>query len=216
LIDTLDRHRKGDTIMNRRQRPLTILLAMALLHACAQDDSKSSSAPIMQPAGGSSATPGAPVVTEAPGDDAFAGCARGTLEPDMNASPLAGSAVRGGALEPGDYLLSSTYLQLKPEKLDRFQELLAPIETDLGSRDGLVALSLGGSPACGTARTLAVWRDDAAMFAFVAGEAHSAAVRAIGELSRGGSVVTHWTGDQTSATWEVAAGHLAADDGPSY
>ena len=112
--------------------------------------------------------------------------------------------------------MSSTYLQLKPAQQGRFQELLEPIETDLASRDGVVALSFGGSPACGTARTLAVWRDEAAMFAFVTGEAHSAAVSAIDELSRGGSVVTHWAGDESSATWEAAAAQLAADDGPTY
>jgi quinol monooxygenase YgiN len=202
--------------MNRRQRPLTILLAIALLHACAEDESESSSAPIMQPAGGTSAAPVASGGTGAPEADPFAGCQRGTLEADMNASPLFGPGVRDGALEPGEYIVSSTYLQLNPDKQARFQELLEPIEADLASRDGVVALSLGGSPACGTARTLAVWRDEAAMFAFVTGEAHSAAVPAIGELSRGASLVTHWAGDQTSATWETAAGKLATDDGPTY
>ena len=105
---------------------------------------------------------------------------------------------------------------MKSDKQGRFQELVEPIATDLASRDGLVGLSTGGSPGCGTARTLAVWRDDAAMFAFVTGEAHSAAMAAIDELSRGGSVVTHWLGDQTSATWENAAEQLAAEDGPTY
>ena len=199
-----------------RHRPLTILLAIALLHACAEDDPRSSSAPILQPSGGTSATPDASASPEAPEADPFAGCARGTLEADMNASPLSGPGVQGGELEPGQYIVSSTYLQLKPEQLARFQELLEPIESDLASRDGVVALSFGGSPTCGTARTLAVWRDEAAMFSFVTGEAHSAAVGAIDELSRGGSVVTHWAGDQTSATWENAAGQLAADDGPTY
>jgi hypothetical protein len=201
--------------MNPRQRPLTILLAFALLHACAEDEPKSSAAPSLQPTGGTGTTTAVPGSPETQAD-AFADCTRGRLEADLNAAPLAGPGVRDGALEPGEYILSSTYLQLKPDKQPRFQELLGPIETDLGSRDGVVALSFGGSPACGTARTLSVWRDDAAMFAFVASEAHSAAARAVGEISRGGSVVTHWTGDQSSATWETAARQLAADDGPKY
>jgi quinol monooxygenase YgiN len=202
--------------MNRLQRPLTLLLAVALLSACAGDDSESSSDPIAQSTGGTSALPAGSGSTEAPEADPFAGCAPGTLEADMNAAPLSGPGVQDGALEPGEYIVSSTYLQLKPDKLDRFQELLKPIEADLASRDGVVALSFGGSPTCGTARTLAVWRDEAAMFSFVTGEAHSAAVGAIDELSRGGSIVTHWTGDQASATWDAAAGQLAADDGPTY
>jgi len=202
--------------MDRRQHPLTILLAMTLLHACADDDSESSSAPIAEAAGGTSATPAGSGSGGAPEADPFAGCVPGSLEADMNPSPLAGPGVQGGALEPGEYIVSSTYLQLKPGKLDRFHELLEPIQTDLRSRDGVVALSFGGSPTCGTARTLAVWRDEAAMFAFVTGDAHSAAAGSIDELSRGGSVVTHWAGDQTRATWEAAAGQLAADDGPTY
>jgi hypothetical protein len=202
--------------MNRRQLPITILFAILLLHACAGDESESSSDPIMQSTGGTGATAAESGGREAAEADPFAGCAPGTIEADMNAMPLSGPGVHDGVLEPGEYIVSSTYLQLKQDALGRFQELLEPIENDLASREGVVALSFGGSPRCGTARTLAVWRDEAAMFAFVTGEAHSAAVGAIDELSRGGSVVTHWAGDQISATWEHAAAQLAADDGPTY
>jgi len=202
--------------MNRRQLPIIISSAIILLHACARGDSESSSDPITRSNGGTGARPAESGGREAAADDSFAGCAPGTIEADMNAAPLAGPGVHDGVLEPGEYIVSSTYLQLKQDALGHFQELLEPIETDLASREGVVALSFGGSAACGTARTLAVWRDEAAMFAFVTGEAHSAAVDAIGALSRGGSVVTHWSGDQSSATWPSAAAQLAADDGPTY
>jgi hypothetical protein len=61
-----------------------------------------------------------------------------------------------------------------------------------------------------------VWRDDAAMLEFVIGDAHSTAMQAVSELSRGGSVVTHWSGDEKTAAWKSASEHLARDDGPEY
>lgn len=192
-----------------------MLSALTLIQACTSNDSDAASATRVQPAEAASPTAGSGAAAEPSAADP-SGCARGAIESDMGSSPLAGPAVKDGALAPGQYVISSTYLRLKPEGQARFDELLGPIMADLASRDGLVALSLGGSPQCGTARTLAVWRDDIAMFSFVTGDAHSAAVRAIGEVSRGGSVVTHWSGDQNSATWQAAAEHLAADDGPQY
>jgi heme-degrading monooxygenase HmoA len=148
--------------------------------------------------------------------DAFEGCVRGELESDLEAAPLAGSAVRDGALEPGQYVVSSTYLQLKPSEEELFQKLIGPIMNDLAHREGLIAISLGTARSCNSARTLTVWRDEAAMLGFVVGDAHAAAMSEIHELSRGGSVVTHWSGDESSVSWSAAAKHLAEDDGPEY
>jgi hypothetical protein len=61
-----------------------------------------------------------------------------------------------------------------------------------------------------------VWRDDVAMFGFVTGEAHGRAAQAIDELSRGGSVVMHWSGDKSSANWSSAMNYLAEAEGPFY
>jgi len=145
-----------------------------------------------------------------------ASCARGTLEPDFTSAPLAGAAVDADGLRPGQYIVSSTYLQLNPDARATFDQLIGPVLADLETRDGLLALSLGQSEACVALRTLAVWRDDAAMIAFVTSPAHTAAMTRVTDISRGGSVVTHWTGDATSATWTVAAEELAASDGPEY
>jgi heme-degrading monooxygenase HmoA len=188
---------------------LVLSLALAILEACADDDSQT-----VDPARERDAS--APTNSNSEPGGNFAGCVRGSLESDLEASPLAGPGVREGALEPGDYVVSSTYLQIKLGKNARLQELSAPILDDLGSRAGLVALSLGNSRTCNVARTLTVWRDDAAMLEFVIGDAHSTAVQAVSELSRGGSVVTHWSGDEKTASWKSAAEHLAADDGPEY
>lgn len=138
-------------------------------------------------------------------------CERFKLEADFEGLPLT-------ELQDGEYVISSTYLQLRaePEVREKFGELMRPIMTDLATRDGLVALSFGDSQGCGTARTLAVWRDDVAMFGFVTSEAHDRAVQAIDGLSRGGSVVMHWNGDKSSVSWSSAMNYLAEAEGPFY
>lgn len=148
----------------------------------------------------------------------FADCSRGTLEQDFGAAPLAGVGVVDGKLRAGSYVISATYLQLRqdPAAQQRFGELMGPIMADLQTRKGLVAISLGTSSRCGVARTLSVWEDDIAMFGFVASEAHGAAVSSVKQVSRGGSLVTHWTGDAAQATWSAAAEHAGQDDGPLY
>ena len=155
--------------------------------------------------------------SEEPAPSASA-CTRGTIESDFNATPLDGAGVQDGNLPPGAYVLSTTYLQLRvdPASQQRFGELMGPILADLQTREGLLAFSLGNSAECGSARTLAVWRDDVAMFGFVTGDAHGTAMASIGEVSRGGSIVTHWAGDADEATWAKAADKLGAEDGPFY
>ena len=151
-------------------------------------------------------------------DEPLEGCERGTLEDDFGAQPLMGPGVVNGALEPGSYLFSTTYLRLRrePAAQMRFGQLMEPILADLMSRDGLVAFSLGGSDACGVARTLTVWRDDSAMLGFVTSAAHGAAVRSVSEVSRGGSLVTHWAGSEGEGSWQRAANKAGLDDGPFY
>jgi len=148
----------------------------------------------------------------------LAGCERGSIEPDFMAAPLAGPAIEAGGLAAGEYLISSTYLQLgqDAEAQQLFEMLIGPVVADLQTRAGLLALSLGSSAGCGTARTLAVWQDEAAMIGFVTGEAHGNAMARVGDVSRGGSVVTHWLGDEGSVDWAEAASRVGADDGPLY
>jgi heme-degrading monooxygenase HmoA len=202
--------------MNPLRFTTLTLLAFALLQACAGDDKKTALSPSAQ-AGAAAISQAAPASATAPaGADGFEGCTRGAIEADLQSAPLAGPGVQNGELAPGQYVMSSTYLQLQPEKTARFAELIGPIMADLASREGLLAISLGNAPACSVARTLTVWRDETAMFEFVVGDAHAAAMRAVAEISRGGSVVTHWTGDQSTANWSHAAEQLAADDGPLY
>ncbi|MDY7226575.1 hypothetical protein [Hyalangium rubrum] len=155
-----------------------------------------------------------------PPKDEQADCSRGQLEADLTFNgPLAGPAVRAdGTLAPGRYTVSSTYLRLKPdaEGQARFQELVMPVGQALRSQPGLMALQFASSVYCNTARTFSVWKDDASMYEFVSGPAHLDAMSAVSEVSRGGSIVTHWADDEKGASWQKAAQQLSADEGPFY
>src|SRR5687768_13308 len=97
-------------------------------------------------------------------------CARGGLESDLKASPLAGADVDAtGKLAPGNYVLSSTYLKLSldPQGQKAFRDAMTRINTILPTQAGLSAFSLATSDECLTARTLSVWKDERSMFAFV-------------------------------------------------
>lgn len=145
-------------------------------------------------------------------------CTRDQTEADFQGFAMTGSAVDAdGKLKPPaagtKYVISTTYLRLpKGEAAQKkFRELMAPIQAALPTQEGLVGLAFASSEKCTVARTLSVWRDEAAMYKFVASKAHADAVSAVGEVSRGGSQVTHWTGVETDATWDVARTRLAAE-----
>jgi len=151
-------------------------------------------------------------------------CRADLLESDLAyAGPLAGPGVAGDGTVKAPaagkpYAISSTYLRNKRDEPSqmRFRALSAPISMQLMNQPGLVAVQLGFSEKCLTARTLTVWEDEAAMYAFVASDAHKTAVASIGEVSRGGSVAMHWMGSEKEATWEKATAKLGAHSGPEY
>ncbi|MET0385128.1 MAG: hypothetical protein ABW321_04175 [Polyangiales bacterium] len=168
------------------------------------------------PSGDAAADPGE-VAQPSPAAD---GCGRGVIEGDLVTPTPDGGNVPVTELQvpPGRYVVSTTYLQLRQDDAGRarFGELMVPIMAELASRPGLVGVSLSTSRSCGTARTLSVWEDDAAMLGFVTSEAHLAAMGAVTEVSRGGSLVTHWEGDETTVSWQSAADHAGAAEGPFY
>ena len=95
--------------------------------------------------------------------------------------------------------------------------LHASVITELLANPGVVAIQLGTSMQCSSARTFTVWRDEAAMMAFVVGDAHANAIARTPEISRGGSVVTHWAATSIAEiTWDEALARVAADRGPFY
>lgn len=152
-------------------------------------------------------------------------CSREVLEPDTQPSPIAGAGVDAmtgtlAAPKSGKYIVSTTYLTLKPgaDVAQRFGALMGPIMAQLKAQRGLAAISLASSQKCGTARTLAVWEDEAAMYEFVASPAHVSAISAIGEVSRGQSLVHHFseTDAARAVSWSAVVTQLKAITGPLY
>ncbi|MCU0687999.1 MAG: hypothetical protein MUF34_38110 [Polyangiaceae bacterium] len=154
------------------------------------------------------------------------GCARGTLEADLSnyqgqttyegevlagQTKLVGPGVDAtGKLKPGSYVFSSTYLRMPTDgsALGRFLQLSAPMLESLPTLPGLVAFSFSSEPSCTALRTLTVWENEEAMFAFAASASHRTAVAATSEVSRGGSAVTHWSGTEADGTWTKSAAEL--------
>ncbi len=139
-------------------------------------------------------------------------CAREKLESDGLDSDMLRS------LDGGAYVISSTYLRLKrdPQTLKLFGELNGPLGEALGSNPGLIQAVTRVSESCNSARTLTVWKDEAAMYSFVASKAHAAAVAAVLDISRGGSLVTHWNDDGTGFNWQTATVKIGKAPGPFY
>lgn len=140
-------------------------------------------------------------------------CSKDRLEADGRDSALL------EALPPGQYVVGTTYLRLRLSRsaIERFRQLSQAMEEELRANPGLVRVVTRTAGSCNTARTLSVWKTEADMYRFVGGAAHARAMAAVGEVSRGGSVTTHWNGSEAEATWEVATRKLAEDnDGPIY
>lgn len=150
-------------------------------------------------------------------------CNAETLEADLDSSPFNGPGVDPTTgelkLEPGStYVISSTYGAPKPGPNDapvteRYLELFAAIEEQLKKEPGLLAMKLASSDACGSGRTLAVWKSEEEMYDFVTSAAHLAAMREANEVLKPGYAVTHWnatTLDQTS--WQEAVRQVKAND----
>ena len=79
-----------------------------------------------------------------PSADAFAHCSSGVLESDRGDDlALAGPGVdpETGRLAAGNYLVSTTYLALEPERTSRALELSGPVIQSLFEMKGFVAFS---------------------------------------------------------------------------
>jgi len=122
-------------------------------------------------------------------------------------------------LPPGPWVVSTTYLRLPLTKsaLAKFRELNQPMEDTLRANPGLIQAVTRISGACNTARTFAVWKDEASMYAFVMSEAHANAMANVAKVSRGGSIVTNWKATTPEeVSWQTATQKLAAHTGSVY
>ncbi len=89
------------------------------------------------------------------------------------------------------YLVATTQIYIRPEKRAEFMQAAGAVLQALGESEGMVAFGIGSSEACGDSRTLSVWASEEAMVAFVAGDAHAAAMLQAQDLSIQGRT-THW------------------------
>lgn len=147
----------------------------------------------------------------APGKQEFSLCTKGELESDLATGlELSGPGVNPstGSILPGDYHVATTYFALQPGKADVALDLSGPVIESLFEMPGFVAVTTGASTSCNTLRTLTVWENEAAMFAFVASPAHARAMTQTSTLSRGTSNTVAWDGSADSVSWQEAARRL--------
>lgn len=142
-------------------------------------------------------------------------------EDDFMGAPLAGPSFTDGVYSgPTDTPLvaSSTVLYLvdDPEAGARFQALMGDMMGALQSSEGLLGLAMGGSDTCGAYRTLALWRDEAAMWRFVGTDAHIAAMTAAVEIADRGTGTTHWTFDPATDTLDWALGKARTSEADPF
>ena len=154
--------------------------------------------------------------------DPIAACKREVIEPDQAfMGPPQGAIVNPDTKQinpPAGAIVATTYLAIKPNEQagQRFGQVVGPVFQDLAARQGLLGITASNSTACNTARTLTVWESEAAMMAFVTGEAHAAAMQATSDISRGSSVTMTWPHAGGELTWQSAAARLKDHDGPIY
>lgn len=191
------------------------LVAALLLGGCVSDNSDPD--PDVEPRPSMAATED--VETDEPDDekptDEYADCAKGEIESDIATSlPLAGPGVDPdtGELSPGNYLVATTYLALQPDKMETAIELSGPTIEHVFTLPGFVGVTIAGSAACNSLRTITIWESEEAMFAFVASPAHTRAMAQTSVVSRGTSNTITWDGDEKSVTWQEAARQLGQEE----
>jgi len=129
----------------------------------------------------------------------------------MVSKPLVGPGfdpARGGVigeLQP-TYVVHTTQLFLKPDRLAEFQAIADPVSLQLDRTEGLLAYSYAGDQGCGEASTLAIWASEAAMYKFIATGAHAEAMGQANDVGQAGRV-THWTvtgAEANAIDWDIA------------
>jgi quinol monooxygenase YgiN len=192
--------------MMRAPRVLSCVLVLAT--ACAADDDD----PAADDGADDSTSQSSAEESSSTGPDVMA--LYECTEPIMDARPLSGPGYdpATGVITPmqDSYVISTTQILPRPEKQSDFFALVGMVTADLDQRDGMIAYSLGLEPTCGFARTISVWRDEAAMMAFATGDAHMAAVGQSFDVGITGRVM-HFTlpASEMPVTWDVAAARIA-------
>lgn len=155
-----------------------------------------------------------PNADDAPVDDESTATLAACNEADFEAAPFQGPYFdEAGQLMmplPESYVVATTagWVKSGEQYTSKFDDHMGPVIEDVSQRDGMIGLTMGMSEQCGSARTLSVWRDEAALYEFVFGDAHGAAMGIVGDSMRGWET-THWTESSTDApTWQSAKAKL--------
>lgn len=138
-------------------------------------------------------------------------------EADLQATPFMGAAfdpATGALIEPlpASYVVATTVGWAKPTAEDNAAMQDASnrvINEQLFAQDGLLGGSFGLSEACGSARTITIWRDDAARMAFVFSGVHleMATTKLVHTQAW---ETTHWSESASEVpTWDAARQRLA-------
>jgi len=113
--------------------------------------------------------------------------------------------------EQNSYVVSTTQFALNDnsESREQFDMLVGAIIPQLMATEGLIGMSFGGEMGCGFQRTLSIWEDTAAMYAFVSSGAHAEAIPQTPNLGWAARV-THWDHDaaEGTPTWEQALARI--------
>jgi heme-degrading monooxygenase HmoA len=197
---------------------LLLTLSVAACPAPADNDTDASASSTGEPASSTGEPAGSTGEPEPTGGTTGAPAC---VEDDLAPSPFAGpgwDAEMGALKEPlqDEYIASTTLLVLRPETVQDFIATVGTMVPVLEANPGIVGYSLAQSMKCGTARTLTVWRDEAAMMQFVMSDEHVAGMSKAGEYSSTGTV-TSWKlpRAEVPVTWEAAMARVAAAT-PSY
>lgn len=136
-------------------------------------------------------------------------------EDDFAPTPFMGPAFdeAGQPIEalPTPHIVATTagWARPEPEHQEALGAASGAVSEAVFASPGLLGVSFGGSEACGTARTLSLWTDEAALMAFVTGEAHRSAMPIVPRATLGWET-THWTETSPApTTWQQARSALA-------
>ncbi len=158
--------------------------------------------------------------TDEPSEDEVIERLAGCPETDFGASPFAGPAFdpdTGVLLEPlpTPHVVATTVGWPVPDApgLEEFGTRIEEITMNIFTRDGFLGVSLGGSDVCGSARTLSIWRDEAALMEFVYTPPHGDSFGLVRPDLIQGWETMHWVETESSAppSWVAAKAHLTEE-----
>jgi hypothetical protein len=110
---------------------------------------------------------------------------------------------------PVPHVVATTVGWPEVENWEALQGYTNNVVGDVFQREGLLGASFGMSAACGSARTITLWADEASMMQFVVGDAHVDAIQNALSLTKAWET-THWseTADDQPPSWDRAREQL--------